>query len=59
MKSILAAKKIRLYCFRVWHRAVVRQAAYGDVTASIPVTLVQNHPDARITVTDNVAEAAF
>lgn len=59
MKSILAAKKIRLYCFRDWHRAVVRQAAYGDVTASFPVTLVQNHPDARITVTDNVAEAAF
>ncbi|MCI6663016.1 MAG: glucosamine-6-phosphate isomerase [Treponema sp.] len=59
MKSILAAKELRLYCFRDWHRAVVRQAGYGEISASFPVTLAQNHPDARITITRNVAEAAY
>ena len=59
MKSILVAKELRLYCFRDWHRAVVRQAGYGEISASFPVTLAQNHPDARITITKNVAEAAY
>lgn len=59
MKQILEAKKIRLYCFRDWHRAVVRQAAYGKISAQFPVTLLQNHKDARITFCENVAEAAY
>ena len=48
MKEILGARKLRLGVFREWHRAVVRQAAYGEVTAAFPVTLLQNHPDAAI-----------
>ncbi len=48
MRQILSAKKVRLGVFRDWHRAVVRQAAYGPVTARFPVTLLQNHPDAAI-----------
>ena len=48
-----------VYCFRDWHRAVVRQAGCGEISASFPVTLAQNHPDARITITSNVAEAAY
>ncbi|MHB0854329.1 MAG: 6-phosphogluconolactonase [Rectinema subterraneum] len=59
MKEILSARKIRLYCFRDWHRAVVRRAAYGGKSARFPATLLQGHPDARITVTANVAEPAF
>jgi glucosamine-6-phosphate deaminase len=59
MKEILAARKIRLYCFRDWHRAVVRQAVYGEVSASFPVTLVQNHPDVRITINSNAAQKPF
>ncbi len=59
MKQILSAKKLRLYCFRDWHRAVVRQAAYGEISALFPVTLAQQHPDARITFCANVAEAAY
>jgi len=59
IKEILGAKKIRLYCFRDWHRAVVRQAAYGEVSSQFPVTIVQTHPDAAITVTANVAQPAF
>ena len=48
IKQILSARKVRLGVFRDWHRGVVRQAAYGEVTASFPVTLLQNHPDAAI-----------
>ena len=48
IKQILGARKVRLGVFREWHRAVVRQAAYGEVTAAFPVTLLQNHPDAAI-----------
>lgn len=59
MKQILGARKIRLYCFREWHRAVVRQAAYGKISAGFPVTLVQNHPDALITVNHIAAQRAF
>lgn len=56
MKEISSARKIRLGCFRDWHRAVVRKACYGDPTAAFPVTLLQNHPDIRLTITDFVAE---
>ncbi len=59
MKEILSAAKIRLYCFRDWHRAVVRRAAYGEKSALFPVTLLQDHPDVRITIPESVAEAAF
>ena len=48
IKQILGARKVRLGVFRDWHRGVVRQAAYGEVSAAFPVTLLQHHPDARI-----------
>ena len=48
IRQILSARKVRLGVFRDWHRGVVRQAAYGEVSAAFPVTLLQNHPDARI-----------
>lgn len=59
MKEILGARKIRLYCFREWHRSVVRQAAYGEVSSSFPVTLVQRHPDALLTINNNAAQRAY
>lgn len=59
MRAIMGARMVRLYCFRDWHRAVVRRAAYGEPSARFPASLLQGHPDARITVTDNVAEAAY
>ena len=59
MKEILGAKKIRLGVFRDWHRSVVRQAAYGEVSAHFPVTLVQKHPDALIYVNANAAQQPF
>ncbi len=55
INEIYSAQKIRLACFRDWHRAVVRKACYGEVSAHFPVTLIQNHPDAKISITDFVA----
>lgn len=55
INEIFSARKVRLACFRDWHRAVVRQACYGDVCAHFPVTLMQNHPDAKLTITEFVA----
>jgi glucosamine-6-phosphate deaminase len=53
--EIFHARKIRLYCFRDWHRSVVRRAAYGERSADFPVTLLQGHPDITITITEAVA----
>ena len=59
MAEILGAKKIRLGVFRDWHRSVVRQAAYGEVSAHFPATLIQRHPDAMIIVNANAAKQPF
>jgi len=59
MHEILSAKKVRLGVFRDWHRSVVRQAAYGEVSAHFPVTLLQRHPDACIYVNANAAQQPF
>ena len=59
MAQILGARKVRLGVFRDWHRSVVRQAAYGEVSAHFPATLCQRHPDARIIVNANAAKQPF
>ena len=57
--EILSARKVRLGVFRGWHRAVIRQAAYGEVSAHFPATLLQNHPDAMIITNANAAQQPF
>lgn len=55
MREIYGARKIRLGCFRDWHRAVARHACYGEPSAHFPVTLLQDHPDALLRITEFVA----
>ena len=55
MREIYGARKVRLGCFRGWHRAVVRHAAHGEASAHFPVTLLQEHPDALLRITEFVA----
>lgn len=55
MYEIYHARKVRLGCFRNWHRAAVRHAAYGEVSAHFPATLLQDHPDALVRITEFVA----
>ena len=57
--EIFASRKIRLGVFRDWHRAVVRRAAYGAVSAAFPVTVLQDHPDAAIYVNDVAARQPY
>ena len=56
INEILSSKRIRLGVFRPWHRAVVRRAACGQVSADFPVSLTQLHTDAAILVNDVAAE---
>ena len=56
IREISEARKIRLGCFRDWHRSVVRHAAYGKAEAHFPVSLLQKHPDINIKFTEFVAE---
>ena len=56
MFEILKSKKIRLGCFRNWHRAVVRRAAYGETSTDFPVTLLRKHPDITLSFTEYVAK---
>ena len=56
MNEIRHARRIRLACFRGWHRAVVRRAAYGDATSAFPVTLLRDHPDITLKLTEFVAK---
>ena len=53
--EIAHARKIRLGCFRNWHRAVVRRAVYGEATADFPVSLLTGHNDINLKITEFVA----
>ncbi|HIX30098.1 MAG TPA: glucosamine-6-phosphate isomerase, partial [Candidatus Blautia stercoravium] len=53
--EIAHARKIRLGCFRNWHRAVVRRTAYGEATSDFPVSLLTGHPDINLKITEFVA----
>lgn len=53
--EIAHARKIRLGCFRNWHRAAVRRTAYGEATSDFPVSLLTNHQDINLKITEFVA----
>lgn len=56
MKNIVAARRILLACFRDWHRAVVRRACYGEISAEFPVTILQEHTNIRLLINDNAGK---
>lgn len=55
MREILAARAVRFYCNRPWQSAVVRKLLHGPVTAECPASLLRTHPDAELTITEEVA----
>ena len=59
MKEILSAKKIRFYCNRFWQCAIVRKVLHGPVTARVPASFFQEHPDAKITMAQLVTELPY
>ena len=48
MKEIMHAKKVRMCMPRDWNAAALRKILHGPMTASVPCSLFQNHPDAMI-----------
>lgn len=56
MKEILASRRLRFYCNRIWQRGVCRRVLHGPVTASCPASLLRMHADAELAVADYVAE---
>lgn len=48
MKEIMHAKKVRMCMPRDWNAAALRKVLHGPITASVPCSLFQNHPDAMI-----------
>ena len=56
MKELLAARKLRFYLNRTWQWGVLRKVLFGPVTPSVPASLLQGHPDARIVAAAEVVD---
>jgi len=55
MREILESRKVRLYMNREWQCAIVRKVLHGPVTPAVPASLLQEHPDVRLTIAAQVA----
>jgi len=52
VKECLSAKKVRLWSDTgAWKQTALRVALFGPLTPEYPMTLLQEHPDARLTAT--------
>ncbi|HHU01712.1 MAG TPA: glucosamine-6-phosphate isomerase [Christensenellaceae bacterium] len=59
MKEINYARKIRMCMPRDWNAAMLRKALHGPVSCHVPVSLFQNHPDAKIYATYQAANTSI
>ena len=48
MKEAFMAKKVRMCMPRDWNAGALRKILHGEVTAKVPCSLFQNHPDAKL-----------
>ena len=48
MKEMYMAKKVIMIMPRDWNAGALRKILHGEVTASVPCSLFQNHPDATV-----------
>ncbi len=56
VKECLSARKVRLFSDTgAWKQTALRVALLGPLTTEYPITLLQEHPDARITATIETA----
>jgi glucosamine-6-phosphate deaminase len=56
IKECLSARKVRLFSDTgAWKQTALRVALFGPLTAEYPITLLQEHPDALITATEETA----
>ena len=52
MKEMFMAKKVRMCMPRDWNAGALRKILHGEITAKVPCSLFQNHPDAKIYAAD-------
>jgi glucosamine-6-phosphate deaminase len=55
MREILESRRLRFYCNRPWQSAVVRRVLHGPLGAACPASFLRTHPDAALTITEQVA----
>ncbi|MBA7697661.1 Glucosamine-6-phosphate deaminase 1 [subsurface metagenome] len=55
MYELLKSKRIHLIFMRRWHSGLWRRALLGPVSSSFPGSLVQDHPDYRVIMTELAA----
>jgi len=56
VKECLSAAKVRLFSDTgAWKQTALRVALFGPLTAEYPITLLQEHPDALLTATEDTA----
>ncbi len=56
MSEVLTAQKVRLFSDTgAWKQTALRVALFGPLTTEYPITLLQDHPDARLTATIETA----
>ncbi len=48
MKEMFMAKKVRMCMPRDWNAGALRKVLHGEVTATVPCSLFQKHPDAML-----------
>lgn len=56
MKEIFRAKRVRMCMPRAWNAGALRKILHGPVTANVPCSLFQNHPDAMIYASEAALE---
>jgi glucosamine-6-phosphate deaminase len=60
MSECLSAKKVRVFSDTgAWKQTALRVALFGPVTTEYSISLLQEHPDALITVTEATAAHPF
>ena len=56
MRECLSAKKVSIYSDTgAWKQTALRVALFSEPVVEYPITLLQRHPDARITATRETA----
>jgi len=57
VKECLSAKKVRLFSDTgAWKQTALRIALFGPLTPDFPITLLQEHPDALLTATEETSK---
>jgi glucosamine-6-phosphate deaminase len=56
MYELIKSKTFHLVFMRSWHAGLWRKAMFGPVTSAFPGSLLQNHPDLSITMTELAAK---